>query len=99
MKSKQEILTEKANLANNALRVAKTTLSDLESCAGEASIRDLLALFQASLKAHRELTSDIIQIEKEDVEALEKAKESSSEKELAAQYSGKVDELLKNFKK
>ena len=99
MKSKEDILNEKAKLANDALRVAKTTLSDLEACAGEASVRDLLALFQASLKCHRELTSDILAIEKEDAEAAEKAKEAMSEKDLSTQYEGKVAELLKNLKK
>ena len=97
-RSKDDILREKSKLAEDALRVAKTTLGDLEACAGEASVRDLLALFQATIKAHRELTNDIIAIEKEDAEMAEKAKESSSEKELSKQYNSKVDALLKSLK-
>ncbi len=99
MKNKEEILKNKAKLAEDSLRLAETTLSDLEVCASEASVRDLLNIFTASLKAHRELTSDILAIEKEDAELAEKAKESKAEKELSSQYTGKVEELLKNLKK
>jgi hypothetical protein len=99
MDKKDQILRNKAKLAENALRLAETTLGDLEVCAGEASVRDLLNIFTASLKAHRELTADILAIEKEDAEAAEKAKESQSERDLSAQYDGKVAELLKNLKK
>jgi hypothetical protein len=99
MDKKDQILRNKAKLAENALRLAETTLGDLEACAGEASVRDLLQIFNSALKAHRELTADILAIEKEDAEAVEKAKESQSEKDLSAQYSGKVEELLKNLKK
>jgi hypothetical protein len=99
MKNKEEILKNKAKLAEDSLRLAETTLSDLEACASEASVKDLLAIFTASIKAHRDLTSDIIIIEKEDAELAEKSKESAAEKELSLQYSSKVDELLKNLKK
>ena len=98
MDKKDQILRNKAKLAEDALRLAETTLGDLEACAGEASVRDLLNIFTASLKAHRELTSDILAIEKEDAEAAEKAKETSSEKNLAIQYDGKVQELLNSLK-
>ena len=99
MDKKDQILRNKAKLAENALRLAETTLGDLEACAGEASVRDLLQIFNSALKAHRELTSDILAIEKEDAEAAEKAKETMSEKDLSTQYEGKVAELLKNLKK
>ena len=99
MDKKDQILRNKAKLAENALRLAETTLGDLEACAGEASVRDLLQIFNSALKAHRELTSDILAIEKEDAEAAEKAKEMMSEKDLSMQYEGKVAELLKNLKK
>lgn len=99
MDKKDQILRNKAKLAENALRLAETTLGDLEACAGEASVRDLLQIFNSALKAHRELTSDILAIEKEDAEAAEKAKETASEKDLSTQYEGKVAELLKNLKK
>lgn len=98
MKNKDEILRNKAKLAENALRLAETTLGDLEACASEASVRDLLNIFNSALKAHRELTSDILQIEKEDAEAAEKAKESPAEKELSVQYDSKVQELLNSLK-
>jgi len=99
MDNKDQILRNKAKLAENALRLAETTLGDLEACASEASIKDLLSIFNSALKAHRELTSDILAIEKEDAEAAEKAKETASEKDLSTQYEGKVAELLKNLKK
>ncbi len=99
MKEKDEILREKKQLADSALRLARTTLDDLEVCAGEASVKDLLQIFNSAVKAHRDLTSDVIAIEKEDAEAAEKSKESAQEKELSTQYSGKVDELLRNLKK
>ena len=98
MDNKDQILRNKAKLAENALRLAETTLGDLEACAGEASVRDLLQIFNSALKAHRELTSDILAIEKEDAEAAEKAKESPTEKDLAVQYDSKVQELLNSLK-
>jgi hypothetical protein len=98
MEKKEQILKNKAKLAENALRLAETTLGDLEACASECSVRDLLNIFTASLKAHRELTADILQIEKEDAEAAEKAKESPSEKDLSVQYDSKVEALLKRIK-
>lgn len=97
MKPKEEILKNKSKLAENALRLAETSLGDLEACASEASVKDLLSIFTASLKAHRDLTSDILAIEKEDAEAAEKMKETASEKQLANEYKGKVDQLLSNL--
>lgn len=91
-------MREKAKLADDALRLAKTTLGDLEACAGEASVRDLLQIFNSAIKAHRELTSDIIAIEKEDAELAEKAKETQAEKDLGKHYNTKVDELLASLK-
>jgi hypothetical protein len=98
MRNKEDILREKALLADNALRLAKTTLGDLEACAGEASVRDLLQIFNSAVKAHRELTSDILTIEKEDAEAAEKMKETANEKQLANEYKGKVDQLLSGLR-
>ena len=97
-RAKDDIMREKAKLADDALRLAKTTLGDLEACAGEASVRDLLQIFNSAIKAHRELTADIITIEKEDAELAEKAKESQAEKELGKAYNTKVDALLKSLK-
>ncbi len=99
MKNKEQILKNKAKLAEDSLRLAETTLGDLEACASEASVKDLLAIFTASIKVHRDLTSDIIAIEKEDAELAEKAKETAGERQLSNEYKGKVDELLKNLKK
>jgi hypothetical protein len=98
MRNKDDILKEKAKLADDALRLAKITLGDLEACVGEASVRDLLQIFNSAVKAHRDLTSDIITIEKEDAEMAEKMKESKEEKDLSKQYNSKVDELLKSLK-
>ena len=98
MKPKEQLINEKQQLAEDALRLAKTTLGDLEACISEASVRDLLNVFNSALKAHRELTGDLLEIARQDAEAAEKAKESQSERDLSKQYNSKVDELLKSLK-
>jgi hypothetical protein len=45
-------------------------------------------IFSASVKAHREITEDIVVLT---------AKESPSEEALAKEYDGKVEELLKRI--
>jgi hypothetical protein len=54
----------------------------------ECSTRDLVQIFSASVKAHREITEDIVVLT---------SKDSPSEESLAREYDGKVEELLKRI--
>ena len=54
----------------------------------EAPVRDLITIFNSAVKTHRDLMTDIVSIED---------RESKEEQKLAAEYSGKVDELLKKI--
>jgi hypothetical protein len=47
-------------------------------------------IFSAAVKAHREITDDIV--------VLTTKKETPSEETLAREYDGKVEELLKRIK-
>jgi len=83
-----KILAQKEKLAGEVLQVAEDALEDIKVCMSEASVRDLLNIFNSAVKTHRDLMSDIVAIND---------KESESEEKLAQQYSGKVDELLKRI--
>ena len=85
---KDEIVRQKENLANEALRVANEAIGLLQDQMSECSTRDLVQIFSASVKAHREITEDIVVLT---------AKEPASEQELAREYDGKVEELLKRI--
>jgi hypothetical protein len=84
----ERIIAQKSKLAEKVLKVAEQALGDIEATMGEAPLRDLVQVFNSSLKAHRDLLSDIISIQET---------ESKQEKELAKEYTGKVDELLKKL--
>jgi hypothetical protein len=88
MKNKEELLAQKVKLANDALDLAKDSLSDLKACMGECGVRDLVQIFNSAVKAHRDLSADIISAEET---------ESKQEKDLAKEYTGKVDDLLKKL--
>jgi hypothetical protein len=88
MKNKEELTAQKVRLANDALALANEALGDLRACMGECSARDLVQIFNSAVKAHRDLSADIISAEEE---------ESKQEKELAKEYTGKVDDLLKKL--
>lgn len=90
MKNKEELLAQKVKLANDALDLAKDSLSDLRSCMGECGVRDLVQIFNSAVKAHRDLSADIISAEEI---------ESKSERELAKdkEYTSKVDDLLRKL--
>jgi hypothetical protein len=60
----------------------------LQDQMSECSTRDLVQIFSASVKAHREITEDIVVLT---------AKEPPSEESLAREYDGKVEELLKRI--
>lgn len=82
------IIEQKSKLAEKVLKVAEQALGDIEATMGEAPIRDLINIFNSSIKVHRDLMSDIVAIQEN---------ESKQEKELAKEYTGRVDELLKKL--
>jgi len=90
MKNKEDLLAQKVRLANDALDLAKDSLSDLRSCMGECGVRDLVQIFNSAIKAHRDLSADIISAEET---------ESKAEKDLAKnlEYTSKVDDLLRKL--
>jgi len=86
--AKDEIVKQKESLAEQALLVANEAIGMLQDQLPECSTRDLVQIFSASVKAHREITEDIVVLT---------AKEPASEQELAKEYDGKVEELLKRI--
>jgi hypothetical protein len=86
--AKDQIVRQKEFLAEEALKVANEAIGLLQDQMSECSTRDLVQIFSASVKAHREITEDIVVLT---------AKESPSEESLAKEYDGKVEELLKRI--
>jgi hypothetical protein len=86
--AKDAIVKQKESLAEQALLVANEAIGMLQDQLPECSTRDLVQIFSASVKAHREITEDIVVLT---------AKESPSEESLAKEYDGKVEELLKRI--
>ena len=86
--AKDAIVKQKESLAHEALLVANEAIGLLKDQMSECSTRDLVQIFSASVKAHREITEDIVVLT---------TKEAPSEKELAKEYDGKVEELLKRI--
>lgn len=84
----QKIIESKERLAAEVLVVAEDALQDIKSCMGEAGVKDLISIFNSAIKTHRDLMSDIVSLQE---------KETKEEKELAKEYTGKVDELLKKI--
>ncbi len=87
-KEKEAIIRQKEFLAEEALKVANEAIGLLQDQMSECSTRDLVQIFSASVKAHREITEDIVVLT---------AKDSPSEESLAREYDGKVEELLKRI--
>ena len=87
-REKDAIVKQKENLAQESLRVAMEAIGLLQDQMSECSTRDLVQIFSASVKAHREITEDIVVLT---------AKEAPSEEYLAREYDGKVEELLKRI--
>ena len=83
-----KIIASKEKLAADVLEVAQDALEDIKVCMSEASVKDLIQIFNSAVKTHRDLMSDIVAIQD---------KETKEEKELAKEYTGKVDELLKRI--
>ena len=86
--AKDAIVKQKESLAHEALLVANEAIGLLKDQMSECSTRDLVQIFSASVKAHREITEDIVILT---------AKEPESEQALAREYDGKVEELLKRI--
>lgn len=86
--AKDAIIKQKESLAEQALLVANEAIGMLQDQLPECSTRDLVQIFSASVKAHREITEDIVVLT---------AKESPSEESLSREYDGKVEELLKRI--
>jgi hypothetical protein len=86
--TKDAIVRQKEFLAEEALKVANEAIGLLQDQMSECSTRDLVQIFSASVKAHREITEDIVVLT---------TKETPSEQELAREYDGKVEELLKRI--
>ena len=84
----ERIIAQKSKLAEKVLKVAEQALGDIEATMGEAPVRDLIQIFNSSIKVHRDLMSDIVAIQES---------ESKQEKELAKEYTSKVDDLLKKL--
>lgn len=86
--SNEKIIASKEKLAADVLQVAQDALEDIKVCMPEAGVRDLINIFNSSIKVHRELMTDIIAIQD---------RESKEEQGLAKEYTSKVDELLKKI--
>jgi hypothetical protein len=84
-----DILKTKEALAGDALKVATQALGYIEDALPDAGIRDLITIFNSAIKTHRDLVGDIVD--------LTTPKESDKERDLAKEYSSKVDDLLRKF--
>ena len=84
----QKNIDSKERLAADVLVVAEDALQDIKACMGDAGVKDLIQIFNSAIKTHRDLMSDIVTLQD---------KETKEEKELAKEYTGKVDELLKKI--
>ncbi len=89
-KTKENVIKQKEVLAQESLKVANEAIGLLQDQMSECSTRDLVQIFSAAVKAHREITDDIV--------VLTTKKETPSEESLAREYDGKVEELLKRIK-
>ena len=83
-----KIIASKEKLAADVLEVAQDALEDIKVCMSEASVKDLIQIFNSAVKTHRDLMSDIVAIQD---------RETKEEQTLAKEYTGKVDELLKRI--
>lgn len=88
-KSRDDILAQKEFLAAEALKVANESLGYLQDSLSECSVRDLVSIFNAAVKTHRDIISDIVALTDQ---------ESKEEQKLSKEYTGTVDELLKKLK-
>lgn len=80
----EKIREEKIELAERCLDIAQEILEDIHSLKGEASVKDLIAIFQTAVKTHRDLSNDI--------QGMVVPEDKGEE------YKSKVDELLRRIK-
>jgi hypothetical protein len=64
-------------------------LGYLQDSLSECSVRDLVSIFNAAVKTHRDIVSDIVSLTET---------ESKDEASLAKEYDSKVDILLNRLK-
>jgi len=83
-----KIIASKEKLAADVLEVAQDALEDIKAVMSEASVKDLIQIFNSAVKTHRDLMSDVVAIQD---------KESKEEESLAKEYDSKVDQLLKKI--
>jgi len=86
--ARDAIIKQKEFLAAESLKVSCEAIGMLQDQLPECSTRDLVQIFSASVKAHREITEDIIVLT---------AKEAPEEELQSREYDGKVEELLKRI--
>jgi len=86
--AKDAIVKQKETLAAEALLVANEAIGMLQDQLPDCSTRDLVQIFSASVKAHREITEDIVALT---------SKAPPEEEKLAKEYQGKVGELLRRI--
>lgn len=87
---KARIIDQKIKLSEDVLQVAEEALKNIRVSLADAQVRDLVSIFTSAVKVHRDLVSDVANIE-------EKDNNSKQEKQLAKEYTSKVDELLKKI--
>jgi hypothetical protein len=59
-KAKDAVIKQKESLAEESLKVANEAIGLLQDQMSECSTRDLVQIFSAAVKAHREITEDIV---------------------------------------
>ena len=52
-----KIIASKEKLAADVLEVAQDALEDIKVCMSEASVKDLIQIFNSAVKTHRDLMS------------------------------------------
>jgi hypothetical protein len=87
---KAKIIDQKIKLSEDVLQVAEEALKNIRVSLADAQVRDLVSIFTSAVKVHRDLVSDVANIEGKD-------NSSKQEKQLAKEYTSKVDELLKKI--
>lgn len=81
----ERIIQQKEKLAAKALQVAEDSLGLLQDQLSDCSARDLVSVFNASVKAHREIVSDIITLSDT---------ESKEESAMAKDFAPHIQKLL-----
>lgn len=88
-KIKDDVISQKQFLAAESLKLANQALGYLEDQISECTTRDLVAIYSAAVKVHRDITTDIVVLQDP---------ESRSEMDLAKEYTGTVDKLLEQLR-